>query len=206
MRQEDETRSRFASIDPLVFIVVAMTAVFAVIGVLVLATRNAGSSSNRSLSGHHMYAGHVTPNARRGDLEVLVGDYWFKPSTHRLRAGVYRFVAHNYGIVQHDVMLERTPIRFSAPGTPVDEAAPYGVDGLQPGMTKSTTVMLTAGRWEVFCSVAGHYQSGQHQILTVYGRMPRGMRAPRSTGMGMDGGDGGGMNGGGMGSSATGSS
>ena len=88
-------------------------------------------------------------------------------------------------------MLERTPIEFSGPGAPVDEAAPYGVDGLEPGTTKTTEIMLTPGRWEVFCSVAGHYQAGQHQILTVYGHMPRGMKAPKPMGgMGGDDGDG----------------
>lgn len=80
-------------------------------------------------------------------------------------------------------MIERVPIKLSAPGTPIDAAAPFGLDGMQPGMTKSTRIMLTAGKWELFCSVPGHFQSGQHQIITVYGRMPRGMRIPQGGGM-----------------------
>ena len=197
MSDQEEPSSRLARVDPLVFVAAALVAVFAVIGALVLVARGTNTHhATASTSGHHMYAGHVTPAARKGELEVLVGDYWFKPSAHRLRAGVYRFTTHNYGIVQHDVMVERMPIKFSAPGAPVDEAAPFGVDDLQPGMTKSTRVMLTAGRWEVFCSVAGHYQSGQHQVINVYGRMPRGMLAPQPMGMGEE--DSGGM---GMGSS-----
>lgn len=116
-------------------------------------------------------------------FDVAIGDYWFKAGQARLHAGAYTFKAHNYGVVAHDIMIERAPIKLSAPGTPIDEAAPFGLDGMQPGMTKSAKIMLTAGKWELFCSVPGHYQSGQHQTITVYGRMPRGMRPPKSGGM-----------------------
>jgi len=194
MPEEPEPSSRLTRLDPLVFLAAALLAVFAAIGILLYATR--GSSDNGvAATGHHMYPAHVTPHARKGQLEVAVGDYWFKPSTHRLRAGVYRFTTHNYGVVQHDVMVERTPIKLASPGAPIDEAAPYGVDDLQPGTTKSTKVMLTAGRWELFCSVPGHFQSGQHQLITVYGHMPRGMQLPKSMGMGDQGTEGMGMSG-----------
>ena len=183
MSDDDQPKSRFATIDPLVFLAASVLALLSIIGVLLLATRDARSIN--LVSGHHMYPSHVRPLTSHGRLDVAVGDYWFKPSAHRLRAGRYRFSTHNYGVVQHDVMIERTPIKFASAGAPVDDAAPFGVDGLQPGMTKSTTVMLTPGRWEIFCSVASHYQSGQHQIITVYGHMPKGMRAPAQAPMGM---------------------
>lgn len=182
---DQKSTSRSKRINWLVLFVVAavLAAVAAVSGTVLVAGRSDVTPTVVS-AGHYMAPAHMTPKARRGELEVLVGDYWFKPSSLRLRAGVYRFVARNYGVVQHDVMVERTPITYSAPGEPVDEAAPFGVDGLRPGMTKTTTVTLTAGRWEVFCSLPGHYQAGQHQVLTVYGRAPRGMRAPKPMGMG----------------------
>lgn len=180
MSDDEQPTSRWNRIDPIAVVVVAIVAILAIVGGLVLVTRPADQTA---LAGHHMYPAHVTPRAETGQITVDVGDYWFKPSTHRVRAGVYRFSAHNYGVVQHDVMVERMPIKMMGPGQPVDEAAPYGVDGLMPGMTMSTKVMLTAGRWEVFCSLTGHYRSGQHQIITVYGHMPPGMRAPRSMGM-----------------------
>jgi uncharacterized cupredoxin-like copper-binding protein len=193
MPEEPEPSSRLTRLDPLVVLAAALVAVLAAIGILLYATR--GSSGNEVVvTRHHMYAAHVTPKAHKGQLEVAVGDYWFKPSSDRLRAGIDRFTTHNYGVVQHDVMVERTPITFSSPGAPVDEAAPYGVDDLQPGMTKSTTVMLTPGRWELFCSVPGHFQSGQHEVITVHGQMPRGMQVPKSMGMGDEGSGGMGMN------------
>lgn len=175
--------SRFTRTNPVVALVALVAAAAAVSGV-VLVANGSGSIQTTVSSAQRMDAGHMTPSARRGELNVAVGDYWFTPSTQRLRAGVYRFVARNYGVVGHDVMVERMPIRFSAPGAPVDEAAPFGVDGLKPGMTKTTKVRLSAGRWEIFCSVAGHYQAGQHQIITVYGQTPREMRTRKSTGMG----------------------
>lgn len=188
MPDEKASRSRWARVDPMVFIASALLAVFVAIGALALFARGEGAATATvSPAGHHMYAGHITPRPHNGQLTVLVGDYWFKPSARRVRAGVYRLVARNYGVIPHDVMVERTPIRFSAPGVPIDEAAPFGVDDLQPGMTKTTKVMLTPGRWEIFCSVGGHYQAGQHDIVSVHGRMPRGMRAHGPTGMGGSG-------------------
>ncbi|MBI5105130.1 MAG: hypothetical protein HZB46_09145 [Solirubrobacterales bacterium] len=134
------------------------------------------------MSEHPVMPGHgavmptdVTPVARHGQFAVDVGDYWFKPSSRRLRAGRYQLVVRSYGITGHDVMIERTPIEMSAPGQPVDEAAPYGVDGLEPGTRRSTSVVLGPGRWEVFCSVGGHYLAGQHFTIDVSGRLPHGM-------------------------------
>ena len=67
----------------------------------------------------------------------------------------------------HDVMIERLPIKLSAPAVPVDEAAQGGIDGLQPGSERETTVVLAPGRYAISCSVPGHYQAGQHAELTV---------------------------------------
>lgn len=119
-----------------------------------------------------------------GQLDVAIGDYWFKPSTVRLRAGEYVLKARSYGVESHDIMIERTPIRFSTPGAPLDAAAPYGLDGVDPGTTRSAKIMLTPGTWELFCSVPGHYRAGQHERITAYGPMPSGMEPPSTSGMG----------------------
>lgn len=162
-------------------VIAGVIAAAAVLSGIVLVSAG-GSDSRAAVTGsHHMEPGHLTPSPKAGQLDVSVGDYWFRPSAKRLKAGVYRFATRNYGVVQHDVMIERAPIKFSAPGAPIDEAAPFGIDGLQPRSSKATTVMLTPGRWEIFCSLPGHYQSGQHESLEVYGQMPSGMRAPEST-------------------------
>lgn len=122
--------------------------------------------------------------ARPDELKVMVGDYWLKSSALRLRAGRYTFIAQNVGVIPHDVMVERAPIKMSAPGQPVDGAAPFGVEGLVNGTTKRTTVTLDAGTWELFCSVPGHYEAGQHMTIQVTGKLPRGMRTPAAPVMG----------------------
>ena len=100
-------------------------------------------------------------------VSVHVGDYWFKLSTDRVPAGRITLTARNVGATVHDVMIERVPIKLSAPGVPVDMAAQGGFDGLAPNSARRTTVVLTPGRYAIFCSVPGHYQAGQHGELTV---------------------------------------
>jgi uncharacterized cupredoxin-like copper-binding protein len=175
-----EQHTPTASRTVVVVLIAALITTTAVLSGIVLASAGGSRPQAAVSGGHHMEPGHLTSSPKAGLLDVSVGDYWFRPSSKRLKAGVYRFATHNYGVVQHDVMIERAPIKFSAPGAPIDEAAPFGVDGLQPASSKATTVMLTPGRWEIFCSVPGHYQSGQHETVEVYGHMPRGMRVPKS--------------------------
>ena len=133
--------------------------------------------------------GQTMPNTvrvanRPGVLSVAIGDFWFKPGTHRVRAGRYRFTAHNYGTSAHDIML--TPagkIKFESAGQPSD-IAQFGLDNMYPGLTRTTTVMLTPGRWEWFCSAPGHYLAGQHATLQVVGPMPKGLMPTNSSPMG----------------------
>src|SRR5262249_22268943 len=163
-----------------------VAAIFAGVGVVVglmfalpaLVNSGTGNQAGQTqASFRHMYPNMVSVPARAGHLDVAVGDIWFKPSYATMPAGRVTLSAHNYGSTNHDVMIERTPIKFDGPGQPVDEAALAGVDGLAPGMTKSTTVVLGPGRYEIFCSDPGHYGAGQHKILMVTGHLPRGMMA-----------------------------
>lgn len=106
---------------------------------------------------------------RESDRKVTVhaGDYWFKLSTPRVTAGRVTLTARNLGGTRHDVMIERLPIKFSAPGVPVDEAAQGGLDMLASGAARTTTLVLTPGRYGVFCTAPGHFRAGQHGELTV---------------------------------------
>lgn len=155
----------------------------------IAARGESGNQPHASVAPHQVMPGHgsVMPSDvriadRPGTLTVAMGDYWFKPGTHRVRAGRYRFVAHNYGSIPHDIMLAPTPITFESANQPAD--AGVGLDGMQPGMTRSMKVILTPGRWEFFCSLPGHYASGQHAVLEVVGPMPKGLDTRRSTTMG----------------------
>jgi len=103
-------------------------------------------------------------------VSVHVGDYWFALGEQRVPAGTVTLNVRNVGATVHDVMIERLPIKLSAPGVPVDEAAQGGVDGLEPGTSRTTTVVLRPGRYAIFCSVPGHFQAGQHGELAVTGQ------------------------------------
>jgi len=168
------------------FVVLGIAVLAAIISAFVI-TRPGGSSDNASQPVAHGQImpgmGSVMPEnlsvpLTAGQLDVAIGDYWFKASRVRLRAGIYLFKARNYGVESHDIMIERTPIKLTEPGAPIDSAAPYGLDGLDPGMTKTRKIMLTPGKWELFCSIPGHYQAGQRESITVYGPMPSGMERP----------------------------
>ena len=155
----------------------------------VLTRGGSDSPSQASAAQRQVMPGHgsVMPTDVRvadsaGTMRVAMGDYWFKPGSHRVRAGTYRFVAHNYGSIPHDIML--TPakmMKFESPNQPADDGV--GLDDMQPGMTKSMRVKLTPGRWVFFCSVSGHYAAGQRAVLDVVGPMPKGSNSGSSQSM-----------------------
>jgi uncharacterized cupredoxin-like copper-binding protein len=186
------TTSRHRRMLKSVLVFIAFAAVVAIPVAIVLSAGDDGeltAAHHRAERGRPVMPGHgsvmptdVRADARPGEFVVAVGDYWFKPSSRSLRAGRYRLVAQSYGVVAHDVMVERVPIAFEAPNQPVDEAAPYGIEDVVPGVRKSATVVLGPGRWAVFCSISGHYVAGQHFTLDVHGRLPVGMRE-RTMGM-----------------------
>ena len=171
MSPEGTTETRQPLSAVVAGVVVLLILVLAgVLGAFVL-TRSSGSTDTAAdrlpMPGH----GYVMPNqiaatASPGRLDVHVGDFWFKASRTTLKAGVYTFAAHNHGVIQHDVMIERMPIKWEN-GEPADDAAPFGIDGLKPGMNMHTKIALTPGKWELFCSFPGHYASGQHEVITV---------------------------------------
>lgn len=146
----------------------AMAASALVVGLLYLAAsgrvgHEAGSSPDRKASAPTLPAG------RPGLVNVQVGDLWVETSATTVRPGTTTFSVQNVGEATHDVMIERVPIRMERPGVPMDMAAQGGVESLMPGMTKRMSVRLRPGRYELFCSVPSHFQSGQHGEIAVTG-------------------------------------
>lgn len=171
-----------------VAVILALAA--AVIGTgVILATRTGGDATPPAVEvmpGH----GAVMPTdvdvvAAAGELKVAMGDYWFKPSARRLPAGRYTLTGQNVGFVEHDLMLEKFPIRMAGPGQPDEAAATYGLESMEPKTTSRREVTLDAGTWVLFCSVPGHYRAGQRITVRVYGQLPAGTRRPPET-MGSD--------------------
>lgn len=159
----------------------------AVIAAIVLAA-GSGSRSESAAQLSTAMPGHglimpsdVSVKNPRGTVTVAMGDYWFKPGTHRVRAGRYRFTARNYGSRSHDIMLAQAPIKFESPAQPAD--AGVGLDDMSPGATRTIVVTLTPGRWEFFCSLPGHYAAGQREILHVVGPAQTGTGTKRPSSM-----------------------
>jgi uncharacterized cupredoxin-like copper-binding protein len=69
-------------------------------------------------------------------------------------AGSYTFDVSNDGKVPHDLVVK---------GNGVDEATPT----LQPGQSKTLTVDLKSGTYDVYCSIPGHKEAGMDLKLTV---------------------------------------
>ena len=105
--------------------------------------------------------------AQAGRVTLEFGNFWLKPPAARVSAGRTTFLVRNESGAYHDLMIERVPIEFEGPNQPVEMAAEAGVEGLSPGEAGQVVVRLRPGRYELFCSVPGHYANGLHTELTV---------------------------------------
>ena len=175
---DKDARPRNTKLRIVAVVAAALSAGALVIAITLAFATTADNANQPSWAGarydavhHPTFAGHPRMGSgqmmRGRSLHVHAGDYWFTLSTKHLVAGKVTLTAHNLGATVHDVMIERIPIKFSAPGAPIDMAAQGGVDGVAPGTAKTTNVVLTSGRYRVFCSVPDHYGAGQWADLTV---------------------------------------
>ena len=131
----------------------------------VLSTTNApkAAESGRSTGG----AAPARVAGVAGGIKTELGEMFVKPATTTLKAGKVTFVAHNGGTLPHMLMVEKTPLELDAPGQPAKSAALGDSGIIQPGQTKSITVTLKKGVYELFCNVPGHYAAGQKTTVTV---------------------------------------
>jgi uncharacterized cupredoxin-like copper-binding protein len=93
----------------------------------------------------------------------------------RVRAGKIRLVASNKGPDTHELIVVREgpgqlPLR--ADGVTVDEdaldhAIVASVEGYAPGASRTITLDLRPGRYELFCNMSGHYLGGMRHELVV---------------------------------------
>jgi uncharacterized cupredoxin-like copper-binding protein len=103
----------------------------------------------------------------QGKVSVQLGDFTVKPSAPAVQAGKVTFVARNVGKVEHELMIERMPMKTDGPGQPNEEAAQGMIEDMQPGQSGRMTVKLTPGKYVLFCNVPGHYAAGQHLPFKV---------------------------------------
>jgi uncharacterized cupredoxin-like copper-binding protein len=111
--------------------------------------------------------GMMGGSAQPGVVRVTLGEMWVRPSVTSVPAGKVTFVASNMGHVQHELMIERVPLKMEAPGKPVEDAAQGMIEDMGPGQSGKMTLRLKPGKYELFCNVPGHYAAGQHIEFTV---------------------------------------
>ena len=89
-------------------------------------------------------------------------------------AGSITFEVHNNGTVEHSFYVFKTDTDQAAlalSGTKVDETKAGTKIGeiasIPKGTIKTLPVTLAAGKYVIFCNIAGHYQQGMHAAFQV---------------------------------------
>jgi uncharacterized cupredoxin-like copper-binding protein len=131
-----------------------------------MSSRSAGSAMT---GGGMMGSGATGSPAPAGvrTVRVKLGEMWVKPDYTSVKAGKVTFVATNTGRVEHELMVERSPLKMDGPGRPNEEAAQGMIEDMEPGKSGRMTLKLTPGTYVLFCNVPGHYAAGQHIRFTV---------------------------------------
>ena len=95
-----------------------------------------------------------TASSPRAATTVQVSEKEFKImlASTRLMAGQVTFDVKNVGTVPHDLVIAGTSDRTKL---------------ISPGQTATLTAQLKPGRYELYCSVAGHKQAGMDEKITV---------------------------------------
>lgn len=126
------------------------------------------------ISGDEMSAGGGSAQADSVDaarqVNSTLGEFWVRPDKTSVPAGKIEFTVRNTGQVEHELMVERMPMKMDAPGQPNEDASQGMIEDMAPGESGKMTVNLKPGMYVLFCNVAGHYAAGQHTMLRVTGR------------------------------------
>lgn len=86
-------------------------------------------------------------------VSVVMGDFWFKPSSIAVNAGQIKIALKNNGVVGHTYVIEK-----------VKGAT---LDLIDPGKAGTLTVTLRSGKYLAFCDVPGHREAGMEMTVTV---------------------------------------
>jgi uncharacterized cupredoxin-like copper-binding protein len=131
-----------------------------------LRTGSAGSA----MGGAAMMGGSAVGNGAPAGvrtIHVKLGEMWVKPDYTSVKAGKVTFAATNTGQVEHELMIERVPLKMDGPGRPNEEAAQGMIEDMEPGDSGKMTLKLAPGSYVLFCNVTGHYAAGQHVRFNV---------------------------------------
>jgi uncharacterized cupredoxin-like copper-binding protein len=110
-------------------------------------------------------------------LDIEMGDYFFKPDDASVTAGSVGITAPNVGDVEHELVIFKTdenPADLPVSDGNVDEAAleAQGAEEIgeleaEAGETAEGAFDLAAGSYAMICNLPGHYQKGMYGSLTA---------------------------------------
>ena len=85
-------------------------------------------------------------------------------------AGTVTFTVENTGTVKHEMVVVLTGGATLTPGSDgkvSEDGAVDEIGDIPAGETKSLTVKLDAGKYELICNIKDHYKMGMHVAFTV---------------------------------------
>jgi plastocyanin len=91
------------------------------------------------------------------DVNVSLSEWKLQPSRTKVPAGSIRFLAENIGATQHALRV-------------VGKGMDVSTDNFGPGESRTITMVLPAGQYQLICSIVGHEQQGMVATLTVVGQ------------------------------------
>jgi uncharacterized cupredoxin-like copper-binding protein len=119
-------------------------------------------------------AGSPRARARPAVVAVTVRDFRIG-APRALPAGRVTLRVHNRGPDDHELLVVRhrrgaLPLRGDGLTVDEDRIAGATVAMLEPGApyeTRTLSVTLPPGRYDLFCNMSGHYLGGMHRRVTV---------------------------------------
>src|SRR5919198_303433 len=186
--EENELDNRASNLELrtiLIALLAGVALIFSVAALAVALIRTGGNGNNNStaatpgaVAGTGMGAGMMNGAAGNSQataplvngahvINVRLGEMYVRPSVTSVPAGKVTLKATNMGMLTHELMIERMPMKFQAPGKPIESAAQGMIADMGTGQSGHMTLKLTPGKYMLFCNAPGHYAAGQHTLLTV---------------------------------------
>jgi uncharacterized cupredoxin-like copper-binding protein len=187
--EENELEGRASTIELhtiLIALLAGVALIFSIAALAVALIRTGGSGNttagntpsgavNAATGGAGMGAGMMSAKTTNAApvvngahvIKVQLGEMYARPSVTSVPAGKVTFRATNMGMLTHELMVERMPMKFEGAGKPVESAAQGMIQDMEHGQSGHMTMTLKPGKYMLFCNVPGHYAAGQHTVLTV---------------------------------------
>ena len=150
-----------------------MRAIRLAVGAMALSVVIVGCAADPSdVAGGSETRANIVSNKITGSVE----EWKVSTSAGRAQAGEVEFAIANFGAIQHEFLVVKTDIadgkiplgadnRFSEEGeglAVIDEIPEWNIKE-----TKTLTVKLDPGNYQLLCNIEGHYANGMHTAFVV---------------------------------------